>query len=174
MSSRRWNKDKLVIGVALKHTQSVEQFPTEDLENLNEEKIAVLTQNFAEFLLRNMRRGNTCGKPKQANQGGNSNQLPPTVSQKSFKENEKKNNNIQCQECEGFGHIQAKCANILKKKGKATIETPSDGEEVDHISNLVAFIANSQTQEDIVSESEMYEESDFDHDEQQKGLSINV
>ncbi|PON58468.1 hypothetical protein PanWU01x14_166800 [Parasponia andersonii] len=41
--------------------------------------------------------------------------------------------------------VQDKCASILKKKGRATVETLSDDEEVDHMSNFMAFVANSQT-----------------------------
>ena len=29
------------------------------------------------------------------------------------------NNPIQCRDCEGYDHIQAECANTLKKKSKA-------------------------------------------------------
>ena len=32
---------------------------------------------------------------------------------------EQKNKGVQCRECEGFGHIQAECANTAKKKGKS-------------------------------------------------------
>lgn len=31
----------------------------------------------------------------------------------------KKGKRIQCQECEGFGHIQYECANTLNEKGKS-------------------------------------------------------
>ena len=35
---------------------------------------------------------------------------------------------IQCRECEGFGHIQSECANTLKKNKKGMISTWSDME----------------------------------------------
>ena len=40
----------------------------------------------------------------------------------------KNNKRIQCKECEGFGHIQSKCANTRKKKNKALKLTWSDEE----------------------------------------------
>ena len=56
-----------------------------------------------------------------------------------------KNKGIQCRECDGYGHIQAECANTLKKKKKSFNATWSDEEsegsqeEDDHVSNYVAF-----------------------------------
>ncbi|KAI3445011.1 hypothetical protein Pfo_001676 [Paulownia fortunei] len=48
---------------------------------------------------------------------------------------------IQCRECEGFGHIQAECANTLKKMGKSLNTIWSDGdseeEQEEHVSNYV-------------------------------------
>ncbi|KAI3457270.1 hypothetical protein Pfo_013933 [Paulownia fortunei] len=41
---------------------------------------------------------------------------------------DKKNRRIQCCECEGFGHIQAECANTLKQMGKYLTTTWSDEE----------------------------------------------
>ncbi|KAI3467948.1 hypothetical protein Pfo_024611 [Paulownia fortunei] len=42
---------------------------------------------------------------------------------------------IQCRECEGFGHIQAECANTLNKMSKSL--TPLEQEE--HVSNHIAL-----------------------------------
>ena len=53
-----------------------------------------------------------------------------------------KNKKIQCRECEGFGHIQAECANTLKKKNKSMNSTWSDGDSdycIDDESNFIAF-----------------------------------
>ena len=56
------------------------------------------------------------------------------------------NKGIQYRECEGYGHVQAECANTLKKKAKAMSsiwsdeESESSREEDDnHVSNHIAF-----------------------------------
>ena len=43
-----------------------------------------------------------------------------------------KGKEIQCWEYEGFGHIQAECVNILKKKGKSLKITWSDKDSYDN------------------------------------------
>ena len=57
-----------------------------------------------------------------------------------------KNKGIQYRECEGFGHIQAECANVLKKKNKSMNATWSDGDleyNIDDESNFIAFASRS-------------------------------
>ena len=63
-------------------------------------------------------------------------------------DSDKKGRGIQCRECDGYGHIQAECANTLKKKkNKAMKSTWSDDEssnasqdeDEEHNSNFVAF-----------------------------------
>ena len=54
---------------------------------------------------------------------------------------------VQCRECEGFGNIQAECANTLKKNNKSYNTTWSDedsGEE-DSPNNLLAFTTQEAT-----------------------------
>uniref|UniRef100_A0A803NW77 Uncharacterized protein n=1 Tax=Cannabis sativa TaxID=3483 RepID=A0A803NW77_CANSA len=58
--------------------------------------------------------------------------LPRRNPNGSFKQGQqfgdKKNAGIQCQECDGFEHIQAECANTLKKE-KVLVATWSDSDE---------------------------------------------
>ena len=60
------------------------------------------------------------------------------------------NKEIQCRECDGFGHIQSECANTLKKKGKSLKTTWSDKEsngseeKDDFVNNYVAFQVTSK------------------------------
>ena len=57
-----------------------------------------------------------------------------------------KNKGIQCRECEGFGHIQAECANTLKKKNKSPNATwsgrDSDCSKEDD-TDMIAFASRS-------------------------------
>lgn len=84
-----------------------------------------------------------------------------------------KGKEIQCRECEGFGHIQVECANTLKKnKSLNTTLSYEDKEETDHddednneASDTMAFNAvidlkdNSLHVEDSASDEEIsYEE----------------
>ncbi|GMN44981.1 hypothetical protein TIFTF001_014175 [Ficus carica] len=71
----------------------------------------------------------------------------------------KKGKGIQCHECEGFGHIQSECANILKKKGKSLNTNWSDEEsegsqedDEDQVRNYVAFniVTNCDIMKDYV------------------------
>ncbi|XP_024023122.1 uncharacterized protein LOC112092104 [Morus notabilis] len=57
----------------------------------------------------------------------------------------KKNREIQCRECDGYGHIQSECANTLKKRKKSLNVTWSDedskGNQEDdgHVNNYVTL-----------------------------------
>ena len=52
---------------------------------------------------------------------------------------------LHCFECKGFGHIDAECANLQKRKKKAVIKSDSksesdDGEELKHIVALTICV----------------------------------
>ena len=58
-----------------------------------------------------------------------------------------RNKTIQCRECEGFKHLQAECANNLKKKNKSLNATWSDGDSYcsrEDETDLVAFASRSE------------------------------
>ena len=59
-------------------------------------------------------------------------------------ESNARNKGIQCRECEGFGHIQAECANTVKKKNKSlnTSDGDSDCNREDD-ADLVAFASRT-------------------------------
>ena len=63
-----------------------------------------------------------------------------------------KNKGIQCQECEGFGHIQAECANTLKKKNKSLNATWSDGDSDCSKEDDTDFVAFASRSDDVSEE----------------------
>ncbi|XP_062075968.1 uncharacterized protein LOC133780108 [Humulus lupulus] len=114
-------------------------------EGFTDETFALLATNYAKFLKRNYKKNFPGGKENgpRRNFGGNKKQT------QQF--GDKKNRGIQCRECDGFGHIQAECANTLKKK-KALAATWSDSDEEksstssdrsDEEKQVVAFVAKS-------------------------------
>ena len=52
-----------------------------------------------------------------------------------------KNKGVQCRECDGFGHIQSKCANTLKKK-KAMNTSQSNEDSKDSQNKEKGLIGN--------------------------------
>ncbi|XP_062093820.1 uncharacterized protein LOC133799844 [Humulus lupulus] len=127
LTIKRWSKEKkekrVSSGVALSHQVDENLFVGDSLENLDEEKVALLTKNYAKFLRNNMKKGSNDFK-------GENSRKPPNFPRKTTHMGEKRNpKGIQCRECEGFRHIQAECANTLKKKGRALASTWSDSEE---------------------------------------------
>lgn len=83
--------------------------------------------------------------------------------------NNGKNNGIQCRECERYGHIQGKCTNTLKKKTKtmnrmwSNVESEeSQQNDEDRVSNYVAFIIISKSQNFDVQVSKTDVATSFD------------
>ncbi|XP_060961015.1 uncharacterized protein LOC133031514 [Cannabis sativa] len=113
-------KEKIEMGVAFIHKE--ENSKEVDLsESFTDANLALLAKNYARFLKKNFKKPNPGNKENSA---GRNFPGPNRQSQQS----EKKGKGIQCHECSGFGHIQAECANTLKKK-KALAVTWSDSEE---------------------------------------------
>ena len=54
-----------------------------------------------------------------------------------------KNKGIQCRECEGFGHIQAECANVIKKKNQSLNATWSEDYSKEDEANFTAFASRT-------------------------------
>ncbi|XP_062103421.1 uncharacterized protein LOC133814482 [Humulus lupulus] len=166
MTLKRWGKekDKGSNSLAFVHKEEVEK--GDMLDGLTEDKVAFLTKNYAKFLKRNMRRGNLGGK-----ENGPKKIMP--FNQRSVTSQERKNREIRCRECDGFGHIQAECANTLKKK-KAMAVTWSDSDEEkeescseqsDQDKCVVAFMASSNCKDE--SENDESGESNVESLDQQ-------
>ena len=138
----KFKKDKKENGMAFRsgvESQS-NQEESEDEGEL-EESLARLTNNFKKILKKLKKKGNFKDFSKTGKQRFNSQGSKQTDS-------DKKGRGIQCRECDGYGHIQAECANTLKKKkNKAMKSTWSDDEssnasqdeDEEHNSNFVAF-----------------------------------
>ncbi|XP_062088790.1 uncharacterized protein LOC133795353 [Humulus lupulus] len=173
MTLKRWSKnkkpkdsekDKPESGVAFVHKE--EKSKSVDLSgDMSDETFALLTKNYARFLKKNFKQNNYGGKENQ-------NRKQFYNGPKQGQQPEKKNRGIKCRECEGFGHIQAECANTLKKK-KAFAVTWSDSDEdkeenssgdSDGEKQMVAFMARSSKSE--TSEDE--ESSGSDEESPQK------
>ncbi|XP_062080191.1 uncharacterized protein LOC133784942 [Humulus lupulus] len=140
-------KDKPESGVAFVHKE--EKSKSVDLSgDMSDETFTLLTKNYARFLTKNFKKNNYGGKENQ-------NRKQFYNGPKQGQQPEKKNCGIKCRECEGFGHIQAECANTLKKK-KAFAVTWSDSDEdkeennsgnCDREKQMVAFMARSSKSE---------------------------
>lgn len=94
------------------------------MSDVDDDNCALLTKKFAKFFKKTMKKPNVDRKEKQPFVKKNLDQLGHgAFSEKFSKEHEKKNKDIKCFECEGYGHIQSECANTLKKKGKTMTTT---------------------------------------------------
>ena len=125
------------------------------------ESIEALSKNLGRIMKRMDRRSS--GGVPQSVQGAaqntrNSNPPRKNKPAESNPDSRNRRSNIQCRECEGFGHIQSECANTRKKSNKSFNSTwsdeDSDGnrEEEAHVSNQVALTTRSAG-EKTVSES---------------------
>ena len=155
--------DKKSKGIAFQAENREDQ--TEDFWNEDDdltESMVLLSKNFSKVLkkfnrnkgyLRNKNsssvstgvptpRRNTVPNPGNFNAGS---RIKSSTSNNNSDSNAK-NKGIQCRECEGFGHIQAECANTLKKKNKSLNATWSDEDSdcsKEDETNLVAFASRS-------------------------------
>ncbi|XP_062103129.1 uncharacterized protein LOC133814150 [Humulus lupulus] len=128
----------------------------ETFDTLTEEKVALLTRNYAKFLRKNMRKNSFNNKENIFKKNFSTNQ-------KTSQTQDNKNRGIQCRECDGYGHIQAECANTQKRKKKALVITWSDSEEEkdgscsefsDHEKNVIAFLAKEEEVENEAGDNE--------------------
>lgn len=80
------------------------------------ETVALITKNFSKMLKGYNRRnyGNHNARDNQRDRSSDS--------------SHQRQKKIQCHECQGYGHIQAECANTLKKKNKSYVTTLSDSD----------------------------------------------
>ncbi|PON67158.1 hypothetical protein TorRG33x02_265260, partial [Trema orientale] len=65
-----WNKGKSSSGIALKTGHTPDPTIIDELEDLDEEKVALLTKNYAKFFRRNMKKNNSGSKGKQSQAKG--------------------------------------------------------------------------------------------------------
>ncbi|CAM8987909.1 unnamed protein product [Rhodiola kirilowii] len=112
------------------------------------EELALLTKNFNKLLKKINRRG---ASQNSLNQSKNLDAMRVDFQPRERQSDQKENGNsgrtkgIKCRECGGYGHIQAECANTLKKKnGKSLNISWSDDEteestEEEETSNFVAL-----------------------------------
>ncbi|CAM8967800.1 unnamed protein product [Rhodiola kirilowii] len=112
------------------------------------EELALLTKNFNKLLKKINRRG---ASQNSLNQSKNLDARRVDFQPRERQSDQKENGNsgrtkgIKCRECGGYGHIQAECANTLKKKnGKSLNISWSDDEteestEEEETSNFVAL-----------------------------------
>ncbi|XP_060959367.1 uncharacterized protein LOC133030592 [Cannabis sativa] len=141
-----YEKEKTEMGVAFIHKE--ENSKEVDLsESFTDANLALLAKNYARFLKKNFKKTNPGNKENTSRRNFPG---PNRQSQQS----EKKGKGIQCHECSGFGHIQAECANTLKKK-KALAVTWSDSEEEESSDeskddkSVMAFMVRESVPEEV-------------------------
>ncbi|XP_060965625.1 uncharacterized protein LOC133034539 [Cannabis sativa] len=151
-------KEKSEVGIALIHQENKKPV-LEDLNGITDETVAMLTRNYAKFLKKNYRKNSSADKENLLKRNKGVNFKPGQAS------TDQKGRGIKCRECDGYGHIQAECANTLKKK-KALATTWSDSDEEknstasegsDEEKQVLAFMAQScnpvESEDDAVSTS---------------------
>ncbi|XP_031261281.1 uncharacterized protein LOC116119476 [Pistacia vera] len=159
LSLKRWDK-KSGKGLVLKHEVISKSPAYVDSSNIDDDEYALLAENFAKFLKKNIRKPSEGKKGKQpfvkkfydqTGQGG--------FLKKNLRDYEKKSKGIKCFECEGYGHIQSECANTLKKKDKAMAATLSEredsengGDDSNEDENYLAFAVNQEDSDSVSSD----------------------
>ncbi|CAM8902415.1 unnamed protein product [Rhodiola kirilowii] len=128
-------------------------------------QLALIAKNLERIVKRLNRRG-----PTQEQQSTSNSQS--RRGENSQKRNEPGENNdvfkgdkgkaIQCRECRGYGHIQAECANTLKKKKACTVSRNNNDSEEDDSNDFVAFTSATTRggeEQDITYSGTMQEQS---------------
>ncbi|CAM8966136.1 unnamed protein product [Rhodiola kirilowii] len=107
------------------------------------EQLAVMAQNFGRMVRKINRYGPEQGQSSSNNfRNWKKGKAKAGDNMQEFLSEKYKD--IQCRECRGYGHIQAECANTLKKKAALAAnlsDSGSDDEEEDEVTNFVAFVA---------------------------------
>ncbi|KAG5531907.1 hypothetical protein RHGRI_026496 [Rhododendron griersonianum] len=139
-------------------------------DNLDEEELDFFAKKFRKFV--KFHKNNKSGNFSSSTSGGK-NFNSGDNEKKSSIDKFKKPQSIQCHECHGFGHVQAECANTLKKKVakgyKAMWDDDSDensdgGSEAPRYSVLVANIKSPKSVElsTTLSDDSKYVSTDED------------
>ncbi|CAM8914236.1 unnamed protein product [Rhodiola kirilowii] len=137
--------DSKVKSVGLKAETEIDDDSTDGVS----EELALLTKNFNKLLKKINRRGTVQNSLNQSKpQDTRRVEFQPRERLSDQKESGKsgRTKGVKCRECGGYGHIQAECANTLKKKknGKSLNVSWSDDEaeestEEEETSNFVAL-----------------------------------
>lgn len=132
--------------IAFKSSKEESYVTQESDDDIDEEELAFFAKKFNKFV--KFRKNNESGNFSSLTSGGKNFKFGNNEKKSSI-DKSKKSQSIQCHECHGFGHVQAECANTLKKKVakgyKATWDDDSDegsdgGYEASRYSVLVANI----------------------------------
>ncbi|XP_024028294.1 uncharacterized protein LOC112093655 [Morus notabilis] len=147
-------------GIALQ--ADYDDMSTKDETNEDEdlsESLTLLTKNFNKMLRKINKKGRFGENSK------NRNSQKKNFNSQQFEENER-NKEIQCRECEGFRHIQAECANTLKKRNKAaTTSTWSDDSDEKFVAT-----ASATTSGGVVDDTDFEDETEDDSDDDDLSL----
>ncbi|KAI3463760.1 hypothetical protein Pfo_020423 [Paulownia fortunei] len=141
-------KDK---GIALQvEAHKIEDDAQTDNHDMTD-PVVLLTQNFQKFL------------KSQKSKGGKNSDIPryKSASNSSLFSIDRKDKQIQCRECEGYGHIQLECANTLKKKKGRSLnitwsDADSDNNQEEHDNVVSNRVALSAKQDKIVQSEKCY------------------
>ncbi|CAM8956815.1 unnamed protein product [Rhodiola kirilowii] len=138
------------------------------------EQLAMMAQNFGRMVRKINRRGPEQGQSSSTGYR-NWKSSRPRSSDSRQDSSDKGNEEIQCHECKGFGHIASQCANTLMKR-KAMVASFRDSEsdeekEEGETTNFVAFATTlgecSSTGETVPSQSELPAEYPSDSDDEE-------
>ncbi|CAM8957232.1 unnamed protein product [Rhodiola kirilowii] len=127
-------------GIALKSEMIEDKYES----GCSTEQLAMMAQNFGIMVRKINRRGPEQGQSSSRNfRNWKKGKTRTSDNRQEF--STEKGKDIQCRECRGFGHIQAECANILKKKNVMVANLndseSDDEEEDDETTNFTAFVA---------------------------------
>ncbi|XP_058185822.1 uncharacterized protein LOC131303049 [Rhododendron vialii] len=153
--------------IAFKSSREESFVTQESDDDLDEEKLAFFAKKFSKFV-----------KFHKNNESENFPSLTSGGKNFNFGDNEKKSSidkfkksqGVQCHECHGFGHVQAECANTLKKKVakgyKATWDDDSDensdrGFEASRYSVLVANIKSPTSPKSVELSTTLSDDSKY-------------
>ncbi|KAG5524204.1 hypothetical protein RHGRI_031014 [Rhododendron griersonianum] len=113
--------------IAFKSSRQESSVTQQSDDDLDEEELDFFAKKFSKFI--KFRKNNKSRNFSSLTSGGK-NFKSGDNEKKSSVDKSKKSHGIQCHECHGFGHVQAECANTLKKKVakgyKATWDDDSD------------------------------------------------
>ncbi|KAG5557368.1 hypothetical protein RHGRI_007580 [Rhododendron griersonianum] len=149
--------------IAFKSSREESSVTQESDNDLDEEELAFFAKKFRKFV--EIRKNNKSGNFSSSTSGGNNFNYVDNEKKSSI-DKSKKPQGIQCHECHGFGHVQAECANTLKKKVakgyKATWDDDSDGGfEASRYSVLVANIKSPTSPKSVELSTTLSDDSKY-------------
>ncbi|CAM8886958.1 unnamed protein product [Rhodiola kirilowii] len=118
---------------------------------MSEQQFALLSRNFGKYMKRQYNKGTDAGQTSRTRFQKEEKDYKKNRTEDSIPSN--KGKGIQCRECEGFGHIQAKCINTQKKKNAYAVSW-SDSDSEGEINNFVALSSCVNPEENQNKEEE--------------------